>query len=240
MTKYNAVPLSQFELSDTDINTIKESYPEFENIFDTNNTFAIPLKLIEEGLENEGVNTDLLLNIYQTKNIHPTTLFEYCATIFKHASKHNQTKQKEIIATIDSQYNNKTQQEIKKELSQLEQHIQTTFFEFLKNNYQQKANELSTKLQYNTDKTPQKDDVWEINLLNIQGTKQTNQNKPITVAIEDFIIPKENNNTFFDSPALVRVVGEYTEYNGIEEGNIFIATPNAFSNGQYITNLNET
>lgn len=244
MTTYDAVPLTALQLSSDQIDAIRNQYPEFDGVFQTDADvdYAIPLSLIESGLEGEEVNTTFLLEFFQETNIRPATLFEYCATVFNYVSQKDPQTQKDIIATVDAQNNDTSADDVRDELDQLEKHIDgSSFFDFLKINYQQKANDLSEQLQYENEEKPKENDVWEINLVNVQGVDADDDTKPITVVIEGFIIPDEvETETFFDSPALVRVVGEYDEYMGLEEGDMFVATPNAFANGTHITNLDET
>lgn len=242
MTDYTAVPLKQLNLSADQIAEVRNQYPDFENVFDTDSNYAIPLSLIQTGLEGEEINTNFLLEFFQETNIRPATLFEYCATVFNFVSQEDPETQKEIIAVVDTKGTDTDPQDVKDELNELEQHIDgASFFDFLKINYQQKADELSERLQYEPEHEPKEDDVWEINLVNVQGVDADTDSKPITVVIEGFIIPEDvETETFFDSPALVRVVGEYEEYPGLGEGDLFVATPNAFADGTHITNLNET
>lgn len=240
-TDYNAVPLTTLGLTEDDINYIRENYPQFEHTFttDTDSNFAIPIDLIKSGYDESPVNTDLLLKVFKHEDITPTELFEYCVDVFRLASKQSPEQQKNAIAAADHYATGIDKQQVRSELNQLEtQTDNASFFDILQVNYNQQLKELQKRLKY--DETPDPEDVWEINLVNIQGVQETDETKPITVVVEDFIMPDETEaNSIFDSPALVRIVGEYDEYTGLEEGDLFVATPAAFADGKYITNLSD-
>jgi len=239
--QYTSVPLSILGLDEDDIQYFHENYPKFKQIFtvESEYDFGLPIDLIKSGYEESGVNTDLLLTVFKNENITPTELFEYCVDVFRIASRQTPSEQKQAIAEADQYATGVAKEEVLEELDALEQQTENaSFFDILRVNYTHQLEELQKRLRY--DETPDPEDVWEINLVNVQGAEEQDGEKPITVVVEDFIMPDDvESNSIFDSPVLVRVVGEYEEYSGLEEGDLFVATPAAFADGNYITNLQE-
>lgn len=238
---YTSVPLSVLGLDDGDIKYFRENYSQFTNTFSNGNDceFGIPIDLIKSGYDESSINTDLLLTVFKQENITPTELFEYCVDVFRIASRQTPTEQKQSIAAADHHATGISKEEVLEELNTLESQTENaSFFDILRVNYTHQLEELQKRLKY--DETPDPEDVWEINLVNVQGVEEQEGEKPITVVVEDFIMPDDvESESLFDSPVLVRVVGEYDEYSGLEEGDLFVATPAAFADGKYITNLQE-
>lgn len=236
--QHNGIPLKDLGLTQNQINTIKDTYPQLEQLF--SDTYKLPTQLIKDGLNGYETNTDYLLQIYNTHNIKPETLFNYGSDVFTYANKNaTEDEQTEIIASADTQLTSNSIQETKNELQELKTTLPTdTYFKFLSQQYQQKATNLKN-LQYKT--KPEIGEIWKLNLVNAKNitVKDDADEIPITVEVEQFLIDSDEiNKSFTDSPALVSIVGNYEEYSRISKGDILIVTPNAFRDGTRLTTAN--
>lgn len=242
MSESKSIPLSALGLSEKHIESIATRYDDLAVMFD-NGEYQLPTKIIRGGINEQEINSDYLLKVYKQHEIRPERLFEYAAAVFSIANTvTSSSDQKRLIAEADAQISDNDVDEVFNELTALEEHItENSFFKFLAVNYARKSHDLEKRLKY--EETPDIKDVWEINLLNAQGPDidvGDGEDMLVTVVVEAFILPDEMaEESFSDSPALVSIVGEYEEYDGLEEGALIVATPNAFRDGTFIENISD-